>query len=284
MSWLVTGAGGMLGSDLVDVLTERGADVTPAPRTELDILDAAAVDTAVRGHTVVVNTAAYTDVDGAETDTERADAVNGVGPGILAAACAQHGARLIHLSTDYVFDGHATTPYPEDAPASPSTAYGRSKLAGERAVLAALPTGATVIRTAWLYGARGRNFVTTMARLAEQRDQVNVVDDQHGQPTWSRDVAERIVDLTDANAPAGIYHATNTGQTTWFGLARAVFALLGHDPERVRPITTADFPRPAPRPAYSVLGHAGWARAGLKPLRAWEEALAAAAPSVLGTG
>ena len=142
---------------------------------------------------------------------------------------------------------------------------------------------ATVIRTAWLYGAGGRNFVTTMARLAEERDQVNVVDDQHGQPTWSRDVAERIVDFTDAHAPAGIYHATNAGETTWFGLARAVFAHLGHDPDRVRPITTADFPRPAPRPAYSVLGHAGWARTGLKPLRAWEEALAAAAPAVLGT-
>lgn len=281
MSWLVTGAGGMLGRDVVDLLATRGDDVTPAAREHLDITDAGAVDAAVRGHAVVVNAAAYTDVDGAESNTETADAVNGTGAGLIAAACARHGARLVHVSTDYVFDGLATVPYAEDAPTAPRSAYGRSKLAGEQAVLDALPGSAVVVRTAWLYGEHGRNFVATMARLAAERDHLDVVDDQHGQPTWSRDVAERIIGLVDADAPGGVYHATNAGITTWYGLARAVFGHLGLDPDRVRPTTTDAFPRPAPRPAYSVLGHTGWSRAGLAPMRPWEDALAAAAPRML---
>lgn len=279
MRWLITGAAGMLGRDVTTVLD--GADVTALGRAELDVTDADAVDHAVRGHDVVVNTAAWTDVDGAESAEEAATAVNGTGPAHLAAACARHGARLVHISTDYVFDGAATAPYAEDAPTAPRSAYGRSKLAGERAVLGTLPDTGYVVRTAWLYGEHGANFVATMARLAAARDTLDVVDDQHGQPTWSMDVAARVVELVRADAPAGVYHATNSGETTWFGLARAVFTQLGLDPERIRPTTTDTFPRPAPRPAYSVLGHAGWARAGLAPMRPWDEALAAAAPVVL---
>ncbi|WP_116947270.1 dTDP-4-dehydrorhamnose reductase [Jiangella endophytica] len=279
MRWLITGAAGMLGRDVATVLD--GAEVTALGRAQLDITDAAAVDQAVRGHDVVVNTAAWTDVDGAETAEAQATAVNGTGPAHLAAACARHGARLVHVSTDYVFDGAATTPYPEDAPTAPRSAYGRGKLAGERAVLAALPDAGYVVRTAWLYGEHGGNFVRTMARLSADRETLDVVDDQRGQPTWSADVATRLVELVRADAPPGVYHATNGGETTWFGLARAVFTQLGLDPERVRPTTTDKFPRPAPRPAYSVLGHDGWARAGLPPLRPWDEALAAAAPAVL---
>ncbi|RIQ28183.1 dTDP-4-dehydrorhamnose reductase [Jiangella rhizosphaerae] len=279
MRWLVTGAAGMLGRDVVAALD--GADVTALDRARLDVTDADAVDAAVRGHDVVVNTAAWTDVDGAETAEAAATAVNGTGPANLAAACARHGARLVHVSTDYVFDGAATTPYAEDAPTAPRSAYGRSKLAGERAVLSTLPDAGYVVRTAWLYGEHGGNFVATMARLSAARKFLDVVDDQRGQPTWSMDVGTRLVDLVRSDAPAGVYHATNSGETTWFGLARAVFAHLGLDPARVRPTTTDAFPRPAPRPAYSVLGHAGWARAGLPPLRPWDEALAAAAPAVL---
>ncbi|WP_205629628.1 dTDP-4-dehydrorhamnose reductase [Jiangella muralis] len=282
MRWLVTGAAGMLGRDVATVLD--GAEVTALGRAQLDITDAGAADDAVRGHDVVVNTAAWTDVDGAETAEAAATAVNGAGPAHLAAACARHGARLVHVSTDYVFDGAATSPYPEDAPTAPRSAYGRSKLAGERAVLSALPGAGYVVRTAWLYGEHGGNFVKTMARLAADRDTLDVVDDQRGQPTWSMDVATRLVELARAGAPAGVYHATNGGETTWFGLARAVFAQLGLDPGRVRPTTTDRFPRPAPRPAYSVLGHDGWARAGLPPLRPWDEALADAAPAVLPLG
>ncbi|PSL03112.1 dTDP-4-dehydrorhamnose reductase [Haloactinopolyspora alba] len=281
MLWLVTGAGGMLGRDLCAILGERGEDVTAARHGEMDITDAATVDAAVHGYDVVVNAAAYTDVDGAERDVETARAVNTTGASLLATACARHRVRLVHISTDYVFDGMATTPYRTDAPTAPRSIYGQTKLAGEQAVLADHPNGATVVRTAWLYGRHGRNFVTTMARLARERDHVDVVTDQRGQPTWSHDVAVRIADLVEADAPTGIYHATNTGQTTWYGLARAVFSQLGLDPDRVRETTTDNFPSLAPRPAYSVLDHDGWRRAGLGPMRAWEAAFAAAAPVVL---
>jgi dTDP-4-dehydrorhamnose reductase len=278
---LVTGAGGMLGRDLVAVLVSRGFPVTALTRADLDVCDPDAVRDAVAGHDVVVNTAAWTDVDGAETAYEQALAVNGTAPGIVAAACVGARARMIHLSTDYVFPGDASAPYPEDAPTDPVNAYGRSKLAGERAVLAA---GGTVVRTAWLYGAHGPNFVATMLRLAGVRDTVDVVDDQRGQPTWSSALAERLVELgLRDGAPAGVYHGTASGETTWYGLARAVFAGAGLDPDRVRPTTGDRFPRPAKRPAYSVLGHDRWAAAGLKPLPDWRDMLAEALPTIVTT-
>lgn len=279
--YLVTGAGGMLGRDLVTVLGAEGErQVTAATRTDLDLTDAAALLTAVDGHDVVVNAAAWTDVDGAETQEEAATEINGAGVANLARACAKAGARLIHVSTDYVFPGDATRPYPEDAPTSPINAYGRSKLAGEQAVTSLLPDAGYVVRTAWLYGAHGRNFVTTMLRLAGERDQLDVVDDQLGQPTWSYALAQRLVGLGDAalagHAPAGIYHGTASGQTTWYGLAREVFALSGLDPARVRPTTSEHYRRPAARPAYSVLGHDRWQAAGLSPMPDWREMLTGA--------
>ncbi|PWU51164.1 dTDP-4-dehydrorhamnose reductase [Micromonospora sp. S4605] len=284
---LVTGAGGMLGRDLLTVLDSRpDLKVTAATRAEVDITDAAAVRAAVAGHDLVVNTAAWTDVDGAEEQEAAATAVNGDAVGHLAAACAATGARLVHVSTDYVFPGDGTTPYAEDAPTAPVNAYGRSKLAGERAVARFLPETGYVVRTAWLYGAHGPNFVATMLRLAEQREHLDVVDDQHGQPTWSYALAAQLVALGDAalagRAPAGVYHGTCAGQTTWYGLARAVFTLRGLDPDRIRPTTSDRFRRPAPRPAYSVLGHGRWAAAGLPPLPDWHttlaDAFASAAP------
>jgi dTDP-4-dehydrorhamnose reductase len=274
-SWLVAGAGGMLGRDLVEVLGDRKH--TALSHAELDITDAAAVLGAVDGHDIVVNAAAWTAVDDAESHEAAAFAVNALGAANLAAACAQTSARLVHVSTDYVFSGafsgDATTPYPERAPMAPRSAYGRTKAAGEWAVRATLPEQAYVVRTAWLYGAHGGNFVKTMVRLAGERETLDVVDDQRGQPTWSRDVAGQIVALVEADAPAGTYHATSAGETTWFGLARRIFELLGTDPERVRPTTSDRFPRPAPRPAYSVLGHDAWQAAGLAPIRDWRAAL-----------
>ncbi len=226
---------------------------------------------------MVVNLAAYTAVDAAEEHEDEARAINATGAGVLARAAAEAGARIIHVSTDYVFDGSATSPYPEDAPHAPVSAYGRTKAEGERLVLDGHPDGASVVRTAWLYGAGGPSFPSTMLRLAASHDTVSVVDDQRGQPTWTVDLAARIVELVDAGAPAGVFHATATGETTWFGLARAVFTAAGLDPARVRPTDSASFVRPAPRPAYSVLGHGGWARVGLPPLRDWREALSDAA-------
>lgn len=278
---LVTGAGGMLGRDLLAVLAGRpDLTVTAATRADLDVTDAGSVHAVVAGHDVVVNTAAWTDVDAAETHEDAATAVNGTAVAHLARACAAHDARLVQVSTDYVLPGDATTPYPEDALTAPVNAYGRGKLAGERAVTDLLPEAGYVVRTAWLYGAHGPNFVATMLRLAGQREHLDVVDDQHGQPTWSHTLAERLVALADAavagRATPGVYHGTCAGETTWYGLARAVFELAGLDPERVRPTTSDRFTRPATRPAYSVLGHDRWTAAGLPPLPHWRPTLAAA--------
>jgi dTDP-4-dehydrorhamnose reductase len=281
--WLVTGAGGMLGTDLVATLTARGEAVTGMDRVGLDVTDAAAVTDAIAcgRPDVVVNCAAWTAVDDAEAAEEQALAVNGGGPANLAAACARFGAPLVQVSTDYVFAGDASRPYAEDDVPAPRTAYGRTKLAGERAVLGQLPGSGYIVRTAWLYGAHGPSFVRTMIKLENQRPTVGVVADQHGQPTWTVDVAEQIKALVDAAAAPGIYHATSSGQTTWFGLAREVFGLLGTDPARVRPIPSSALPRPAPRPAYSVLGHDAWAGPRIPPIGEWRAALHRAFPGLL---
>lgn len=282
LRWLVTGAGGMLGRDLVDVLGP--ANVTALPRADLDIRDGAAVAAAVAGQDIVVNTAGWTDVDGAEAHEAEATEVNGTAVAVLARACEVAGARLLHMSTDYVFPGDADRPYPEDAATGPVNAYGRGKLAGEQAALA---RSGYVVRTSWLYGAHGRNFVATMLKLADERDEVTVVDDQRGQPTWSHDLARRLVDLgaraVGGQAPAGVYHGTASGATTWFELAREVFAGAGHDPARVRPTTSDRLVRPARRPAYSVLGHDRWAAAGLPPMADWRDMLHRALPVLIAT-
>ncbi|MCS0499489.1 dTDP-4-dehydrorhamnose reductase [Protaetiibacter mangrovi] len=271
--YLIAGAHGMLGHDLQEALA--GRDVRALGRAELDITDADAVSRAVAGADVVINAAAYTAVDAAESDEESAYAINATGAGLLASAAAEADARFVQVSTDYVFHGDASSPYPEDAPLDPLGAYGRTKAAGERLVRSAHP-GAHIVRTAWLYGRHGASFPRTMLRLAAERETVSVVTDQLGQPTWTGDLAAAIVSLLDADAPAGTYHGTNGGEASWFGFARAVFEIAGLDPERVQPTDSASFVRPAPRPGYSVLGHDAWTRVGLTPPRAWRDALAAA--------
>ena len=275
--YLVTGAGGMLGQDLQTAL--HGREVTALTRSDLDVTDRDAVLAAVTGHDVVINAAAYTNVDGAETHEDEALAINGRGVENLAIAARESGATLLTVSTDYVFDGAGDRPYPEDAPRNPLNAYGRTKAAGEELAIAAHPDGAYIVRTAWLYGLGGPNFAATMLSLAASNPTVSVIDDQLGQPTWTHDLAVRLVELADSDAPAGVYHGTNAGETSWFGFARAIFEVAGLDPERVLPTDSASFVRPAPRPAYSVLGHQGWSRAGLPPLRDWRVALEAAAAS-----
>jgi len=273
MRWLLIGAGGMLGRDIQRSLAER--DVIAAKRSDLDITDYdAAFEMIVRVRPdIVVNSAAWTAVDAAETDEAGAFAVNAIGAANVAQACSRVGVRMMHISTDYVFDGTASTPYPEDANVCPRSAYGRTKVAGEWAVRSALPQDSWIVRTAWLYGEAGQNFVRTVIRLEAEQDTIDVVTDQRGQPTWSVEVARQIVRMVDAGAPAGVFHATASGSATWYDLARSVFELLGADPGRVRPTNSTAFARPAPRPAYSVLGHDAWARAGLVPLPHWKSSL-----------
>jgi dTDP-4-dehydrorhamnose reductase len=193
-------------------------------------------------------------------------------------ACDQAGAGLVHVSTDYVFrgdvpNGQEPRPYEVDDPPDPRTAYGRTKLAGEQAVRLLLPERGFVVRSGWLYGETGGNFVKTMVRLAGEREHVDVVDDQRGAPTWTLDLAERLVALALADVPGGIFHCSAGGDVSWFEVARATFRLAGHDPERVRPTTTAAMARPAPRPAYSVLSNRSWVDAGLPAMPDWETQL-----------
>jgi dTDP-4-dehydrorhamnose reductase len=285
--WLVTGAAGMLGRDVLAHLVATGDDAVGLDRRSLDITDPTRVRAAVRQHRpdIVVNCAAWAAVDEAEEHELEALRINGDGARNLAEACARAGASMLHVSTDYVFAGTATVPYGEDEPTDPINAYGRTKLAGEAAVRTVLPETGYVIRSAWLYGAGGPNFVRTMIGLERTQDTIDVVNDQRGQPTWTRDLAGHLVQLGRAAAagiaPAGIYHGTSSGEGTWFDLARETFRLVGADPARVRPTTSAAFVRPAARPAFSVLGHDRWRRAGMMPIRDWRVALAEAIPALL---
>jgi dTDP-4-dehydrorhamnose reductase len=282
--WLVTGAGGQLGHHLVSQLRTAGETVAALTRGELDICRPEDVDAVMAAHRpdVVVNAAAYTAVDAAETDEAAAFEVNATGPELLARTLARHGGRLVQVSTDYVFDGTASRPYEPGDPTGPRTAYGRTKLAGEEAVRRELADRSCVVRTAWVYGGPGPNFVDTMRRLEAERETVSVVDDQVGSPTWVADLAGALIQLGQMEQSPTVLHYVNTGTASWFDLAREVFRNCGADPDRVRPTTTAAMPRRAPRPAWSVLSTEAWTAAGLPPPRPWREALAdaMAAPAV----
>jgi dTDP-4-dehydrorhamnose reductase len=272
MRMLVTGAGGMLGSAVAAAAAAAGHDVVPLARAELDVTEAGAVRAAVldAAPDAVVNCAAWTDVDGAEAAEPEATAVNGAGAGHVAAAAAAAGAHVVHLSTDYVFDGTAATPYAEDAPPAPLSAYGRSKLAGEEAVAAAAPGRHAIVRSSWLFGPGGRNFVDTILRLGGERDEVTVVDDQVGSPTYTGHLAPALVAIAERRA-TGVLHVAGTGACSWWDLARAAFARAGVDCD-VRRGRTADLGRPAPRPAFSALRSTRRDAPALPP---WEEGLAA---------
>ncbi|HEX4032907.1 MAG TPA: dTDP-4-dehydrorhamnose reductase [Solirubrobacteraceae bacterium] len=253
MRVLVPGAAGMLGSDLAAVAAARGHDVVALKRSELDVTDDAAVDeaVAVAAADVIINCAAFTDVDGAEADEVSAFAVNAHGAGNLARAASRSGTRLVHVSTDYVFDGTATAPYVESDRTDPRSAYGRTKLGGEHAVLAT-STAHAVVRSAWLFGPSGRNFVATMLGLAGNgRREVAVVTDQVGCPTYTAHLAERLLDIA-ASGRGGVFHAAGSGQCSWNEFARAIFAAADVEIE-VTDTTSETLGRPAQRPAWSVL-------------------------------
>jgi dTDP-4-dehydrorhamnose reductase len=277
---VIAGAGGQAGSCLAAEAARRGRDVLALTSSQWDITDPQAADEIVQAGDVVINCAAYTNVDGAEGDEQRAYAVNAAGPEHIARACARVGARLIHISTDYVFSGDfgGSTPHPYevDDETAPLSVYGRSKLAGEQAVLAASPD-AVVVRTAWVYtGGTGKDFVAVMRRLADGDGIVEVVDDQTGSPTYVADLVGALLQVADGQVQARLVHAANQGAVSRFGQARAVFEGVGADPERVLPSKSTDNPRPAARPAYSVLSGRASEQAGLSPLRPWQDALLAA--------
>jgi dTDP-4-dehydrorhamnose reductase len=293
---VITGAGGQLGSLLAAQAIRTGRGVLARTSSEWDITDPAAAAEIIQSGDVVLNCAAYTNVDGAETDEARAYAVNATAPEYIARACARVGAQLIHVSTDYVFNGDFTgvtegavpRPYEPSDPTGPQGVYAASKLAGEKAVLAALPEASQgiVVRTAWVYtGGVGRgDFVAVMQRLAAGDGPVKVVDDQVGSPTYAADLAAALLELADRlpdGLPGGrahgrVLHAANEGVTSRFEQARAVFEESGADPQRVQPCSSDEFPRPAARPPYSALSGREWAAAGLTPLRPWRSALVAA--------
>jgi dTDP-4-dehydrorhamnose reductase len=290
LALLITGAKGQLGGEIVaqarrskDVMFAKGIDIE-----ELDLTDPFDVRDYVQewvrvvrsdspNHQIaIINPAAYTAVDKAEEQEELAFAVNAAAPALLATACAAAGVRLIQVSTDYVFPGDGTVPYEPSDPTGPRSAYGRTKLAGEQAVRELLPELGYVVRTAWLYGGGGPNFVKTMVRLEKMRDTVSVVTDQVGSPTWAADLASGLISLARSEAPAGIYHGTGLGATTWFGLTQAIFEELGADPARVLPTDSGAFVQAAARPSYSVLSPKAWDDVGLPPFPAWRESLAEA--------
>jgi dTDP-4-dehydrorhamnose reductase len=271
MKWAVLGHAGMLGQDFMSALAAR--DVTGFDRAEFEITDVDSVRSVLADFDVVINCAAWTAVDAAEEKEPAALSINGDGPKNVAIVCKEIGAKLVHISTDYVFSGDATSPYAEDALVGPKSAYGRTKLAGEIAIRETLPLDHYIVRTAWLYGEHGPNFIKTMLNLEKVKETISVVDDQIGQPTWTKDLVSQIIAMVDTDVPAGTYHGTSSGQTSWFGLTQRIYELIGADPKRVLPTTTDAFPRPAPRPAYSVLGHDKWTTVGMSPIRNWDQGL-----------
>jgi dTDP-4-dehydrorhamnose reductase len=269
MRLLVTGAAGMLGRDVVAAARDAGHEVAALARADLDITDAEAVSSAIRDARpdAVINCAAWTDVDGAEADEAGATAVNGAGAGNIAAAAGD--ALVVHVSSDYVFDGEASEPYPEDAATGPRSAYGRSKLAGEQAVASA-GARAVIVRSSWLFGPHGRNFVDTMRRLGAERDELAVVDDQVGCPTYTGHLAPALVSIAEQGT-TGVLHVAGTGRCSWFDLAVAIFEETGLHCD-VRRQSTADAGRPAPRPAFSALAST---RSDAPVLPPWREGLRA---------
>jgi dTDP-4-dehydrorhamnose reductase len=284
MTWLITGGSGQLGIAVSQELGERGMLFAAWGSEDLDITHGPTVLDFVSqlSPTVIVSCAAWTDVDGAESNEPQASRVNSDGAENIGLAAKQCGAKLIHVSTDYVFSGQGKTPWQVDDRIDPQSAYGRTKADGENRVLVVYPESSSIVRTAWLYSPWGKNFAKTMTRLAlNGESEVRVVNDQTGQPTSALDLARQLVELGLSSSPAGIYHGTNSGEATWFEFAQEIFDLAGADVTRIVRVSSSEYPRPAKRPAYSVLSHDAWAETSVEPMRDWRIALEEAMPSII---
>ena len=271
MKILITGSNGMLGHDLEKVLKDKHELILTTSKT-LDITDKDKTMEIIKENNpdIVINSAAYTDVDGCETNQDLAYAVNGYGVENLALACREIDCPLVHVSTDYVFDGTARDPIPEDGEIGPISVYGKSKLMGEQAIQEILDKY-FIVRTAWLYGINGKNFPKTMLELAENHPEITVVYDEVGTPTYTPDLAYGISELIETDF-YGIYHLTNSGSCSWCEFARYIFEIADRD-VNVVPVTASEFSRPAPRPSYSVLMNKKWIENGFEPLRDYKEAI-----------
>jgi len=284
MTWLVTGASGQLGSALSRQLTLSGIDFVALDSKQLDITNALQVNEAISSYKpyVIVNAAAWTDVDGAETNRDTVFAVNAQGVENLAIAARNKNSIFLHVSTDYVFSGESNQPWLENSPLNPQNIYGQSKSAGELAIRKIYPERSYIVRSAWLYSEYGKNFVRTMCRLALTSDkEVRVVGDQTGQPTNAHDLAFQIILLVNAGVKYGTYHGTNSGNATWFELAQEIFSLSGAEVNRVLQVRSSEYPTAAKRPVYSVLGHKAWSDSGLPAMQDWKIALRKALPAIL---
>ena len=268
---VVLGASGMLGRAVVSAFPHE--EVIALSRPQADITNRALLEKIIPERALVVNAAAYTAVDDAESHSAETFAINAEGVRNVADAVKAHKGRLIHISTDYVFDGQGTEPYREDSPRNPQSVYGASKARGEEYVHEILPDTGIVARTAWLYGTTGNSFARTILGLGATRKTLDVVDDQFGQPTSAIDVARMVHSLAQRGVTNGVFHATNSGQASWFEFAQDLFALAGWEKDRIRPVSSHAFPRPAQRPTWSVLGHDAWTSHNIPPPRHWKEAL-----------
>ena len=274
VTWLLLGADGQLGRSLQDVLAADGLSYVAVGRSDVDITDITSIETAVKriAPTVLVNMAAWTDVDGAESHPDEALLVNATGAENVARVAAKYGIPLVHVSTDYVFDGTQTTPYKTDDAVNPLSVYGTTKLQGELLVQAAHPDGSWIVRTAWLYSQYGKNFARTIARKALAEENLSVVNDSFGQPTSALAVAHQIVALVSTNPPAGIFHATNAGSATWYEFADAIVGPITNQ-ATVTPVSSTAFPTVPVRPKYSVLDHTRWSACGITDMPHWRDSL-----------
>ena len=282
MKWAITGGSGQLSRSLVDLLDKEGVPYIAWSHKDLDVADESSISVIKEiSPDLLINCAAWTNVDMAEEFPEKATRVNQVGPRNMARAAKELRIPLIHISTDYVFSGQSRHPWSTDSKTEPMSTYGLSKLLGEKEITKSIDVNFYILRTAWLYGPYGKNFSKTILKKAiTSKEPINVVDDQIGQPTSTRSLAQQIFKVAKSRVPSGIYHATNTGQASWWDFACEIFALAGEDVERVRPLTSEDFPSKVKRPKYSVLDQSGWSKVGMETMPEWRRALKEVFPEI----